>query len=144
MGLTEDIRQNPGFIYFNLNTDQLRENWRDVSKADLRIHLPRAPTSEDIHAKVTLNYVSLNYETGNYEIIKARTTTVKLKQDHGGWVDMKVWEVVMLWLKNPSENLGLLVQVSTNTNDDLHIFHDDSPVYLLFFFENISLYSIIL
>ncbi len=39
---------------------------------------------------------------------------MKLRQDRDGWAELDVWDVVSMWLKDPSTNLGLVMQVSTS------------------------------
>ena len=46
--------------YFQLDSAQLREHWRQVVKAELWVHLPAAPSLEDRTAWINVYYVSLD------------------------------------------------------------------------------------
>ena len=49
------------------------------------------------------------------------STKVKLRQNGGGWVELNLGEIVNLWFKNPSENLGIVIKVNTSTQQELKV-----------------------
>ena len=46
---------------------------------------------------------------------------MKLRQNGGGWVELNLWEIVNLWFKKPSENLGIVIKVNTSTQQELRV-----------------------
>ncbi len=54
-------------------------------------------------------------------ITKIRLNQVKLLPDRGGWVDINVWDVVSNWLKNPLDNLGLVIKAQTGAGVDIPV-----------------------
>ena len=50
-----------------------------------------------------------------------RSTKVKLRSSRGGWVNIDLWDLVSYWFKNPSMNMGLVIEVTTNTGAKLQV-----------------------
>ena len=135
--------------YFALNTNQLHEDWRLVNKAHLWVHLPKAPGEEDKSAWINIYHVAVDkhdavfrskvrHATGRAGGISCsllyfdrrrlslfpwqeRSTKVKLNPKRGGWVNIDLWDLVSYWFKNPNLNMGLVIEVSTNTGTVLKV-----------------------
>ena len=112
--------QNWDIEYFHVATDQLKDAWRQVTKAHVWVHLPGAPGPEDEHAWIYLYYVSVDKNDHAF-LTQEKATKVKLRPDRGGWVELNVWDVVSLWFKNPDMNLGINLEASTSTGKTLEI-----------------------
>ncbi len=110
----------PDIQYFPVDTPNLRDNWREVTKAHLWVHLPKAPTPDDTHAWINLYYVSVDKNNHAF-LTQEAATKVKLRQTVGGWVEISVWDIASLWFKNPDMNLGIVIHVNTSTGVALKI-----------------------
>ncbi|CAB4057368.1 unnamed protein product [Lepeophtheirus salmonis] len=86
------LATNGKFLFFNLHSEQMRPNWHELSRADLYIHLPSAPTPNDLKASIKVN----------------------LKLNKGGWVDLKVFDLNVSTEPEPYLKLDLM-ESSTNT-----------------------------
>ena len=120
--------------YFSLDALQQKEDF-NVHNAELYVHLPadHGPVSQakstnktfmendesqemvyyGDEAWVYLHYVSVDKNTGVGSLMLTQATRVKLLANRGGWVDIDMMEILSLWLKYPSENLGLQIVVKT-------------------------------
>ncbi|XP_040578251.1 growth/differentiation factor 8 [Lepeophtheirus salmonis] len=119
------LATNGKFLFFNLHSEQMRPNWHELSRADLYIHLPSAPTPNDLKASIHLYYVSLHNNTN--ELSLARSIKVNLKLNKGGWVDLKVFDVCMYWLKYPELNFGFVVEIYSNSGIKLNVSTEPEP-----------------
>ena len=52
---------------------------------------------------------------------------VELRPDHGGWVEVSVWDIVSLWFKNPEMNLGIVIQAKTSSGEDIAVGVQSQP-----------------
>jgi len=103
-------------LYFKLN-DRIIDAKHDLVKAVLNVHLPPAPSRSETHARIHVYYVALDKKSGKTFLSKAKENKVELLLDAGGWVDINLLHLTRIWLNHPEENLGVVVKVQVNKNN---------------------------
>ena len=103
-------------LYFKLG-DIINDFQRDVVTAFLNIHLPAAPRTQgeyQPHAVISVYQVSSDKLTGREWLGPAKEDKVDLTK--GGWVTLDLLHLATVWLKHPSENLGVVVRLQTGVD----------------------------
>ena len=90
------------------------DQWRNIRKAKLNIHLPKAPSEDDIDTWIYLSYVEVS-KANQASLRQSKAVRTKLNLRRGGWVDLDVSEILEIWLKYGEENFGLVLDVKTKT-----------------------------
>jgi len=96
-------------MHFTLN-NWTHENKGLMESATLMLHLPPAPSSHHTQATVNVYYVARDKVTGQPVQYRAKDVTWKLREDRGGLVKIDLTNLVRKWLRNPSENLGIVIK----------------------------------
>lgn len=129
----QSIIQQWEIQYFSLDALLRKEDFK-AHNAKLYVHLPadHGPVSQAKNANKTfmenesqemvyygdeawvyLYYVSVDKKTGVGSLILTEATRVQLLANRGGWIDIDMMEILSVWRKYPSENLGLQVIIKT-------------------------------
>jgi len=103
------LRTSATMLFFKLS-DRVISSERDLVDAILNIHLPAAPSKAETHAVIQVHYVSKD-KTGKIFLSRAKENTVELRTDAGGRVEIFLTHLTRIWMKDPSENLGIAIKV---------------------------------
>ena len=53
--------------------------------------------------------------------MQAKEAKVQLRQDRGGSVNISLLHLTKNWMRNPEENLGIVIRVKTNNNNEIRL-----------------------
>ena len=110
----------PDVQLFDLDIPQLRGDlWQDVVRAQLFLHLPKAPSVKDSQAWIDI-LMGIYDKYGKASFKKEMEVLVDLDPESAGWVEINATDMVTAWLRNPYENMGVAFDATTK-NGQLNI-----------------------
>jgi len=114
------------YLYFKLNHGMIGSHQdlaSSLSASLLWLHLPASPSPNDTDAKIRIYYVvnDKKSKSGQTKILKAKEAKVQLRQDRGGSVYISLLHLTKHWMRNPEENLGIVIRAKTNNNNEIRV-----------------------